>query len=92
MKQYILKDCMVREETDEEEREREEREAAEEAAYWENVDYGEAVDKLIRERYSLSAELAILRQKDEKPHEYEVYYSFCEECKEFVKSKKGIES
>lgn len=91
MKQTIYINGIIREETDEEEREREERAAAEEAEYWDNVDYGEAVNKLIRERYSLSEELAILRQKDEKPHEYEVYYSFCEECKEFVQSKKRIE-
>lgn len=44
-------------------------------------DYGNQVNDLIRRRYSLSEELAILRQKDEKPDEYRVYFAFCEECK-----------
>lgn len=40
----------------------------------------------IRERYSLSEELAIIRQKkDEKPEEYQAYYDYCEECKAYVK-------
>lgn len=44
-------------------------------------DYGNQVNDLIRRRYSLSEELGILRQKDEKPDEYRVYFAFCEECK-----------
>lgn len=44
-------------------------------------DYGNQVNDLIRCRYSLSEELAILRQKDEKPDEYREYFAFCEECK-----------
>lgn len=44
-------------------------------------DYGNQVNNLIRRRYSLSEELAILRQKDEKPDEYRAYFAFCEECK-----------
>lgn len=44
-------------------------------------DYGNQVNDLIRRRYSLSEELGILRQKDEKPEEYRVYFAFCEECK-----------
>lgn len=43
--------------------------------------YGEVVDYLIRQRYSLSSELAILRQRDEKPDEFESYYKYAEECK-----------
>ena len=43
--------------------------------------YGAKVSELIRERYSLDAELAILRQRDEKPDEYQAYFAFCEECK-----------
>lgn len=43
--------------------------------------YGARVSELIRERYSLDAELAILRQRDEKPDEYHTYFVFCEECK-----------
>lgn len=44
-------------------------------------DYGNQVNDLIRRKYSLSEELAILRQKDEKPDEYRTYFAFCEECK-----------
>ena len=43
--------------------------------------YGEKVESLIRERYSLSEELAILRQRDSKPGEFAGYFAFAEECK-----------
>lgn len=52
-------------------------------------DYGNHVNDLIRRRYSLSEELGILRQKDEKPDEYRVYFAFCEECK--AKAKVELE-
>ena len=51
----------------------------------ESIDYGEAVDSKIREKYSVSQEFAILRQKDEKPEEYKEYYDYCEECKKYIK-------
>ena len=60
---------------------------AEEAAYWQSVDYGEAVNAKIRERYSESQEFAILRQRDDKPEEYAEYYAFCESCKAAVKEE-----
>lgn len=59
-----------------------------EKEYWVNVNYAEAVNEKIRERYSISDEFAILRQKDEKPEEYAAYFAYCEECKAFVKQKK----
>lgn len=52
----------------------------------EQIDYGEAVDGKIRERYSISEEFAILRQKEEKPEEYSAYYAYCEECKAKIKT------
>ena len=58
--------------------------------YWQTVDYGEAVENEIRKKYSVSAEFAILRQRDEKPEEYATYYAYCEECKAYVKSKKNL--
>lgn len=61
--------------------------AAAEAEYWQSIDYGEAVNAKIREKYSESQEFAILRQKDDKPAEYAEYYAFCEECKAAVKEK-----
>lgn len=50
-----------------------------------NLTYKNRVNDLIRSRYMLSEELAILRQKDEKPDEYRAYFAFCEECKSKAK-------
>lgn len=47
--------------------------------------YGQEVNRLIRERYTMADELAILRQRDEKPEEYAAYNAYCEECK--IKAK-----
>ena len=60
-----------------------------EREYWASIPYDEAVNAEIRKRYSESQEFAILRQKEEKPEEYDQYYAYCEECKAFVKSKKA---
>lgn len=60
-----------------------------EKAYWTNISYEDAVNAEIRKKYSESAEFAILRQKDEKPNEYAEYYSYCEECKAYVKEQKA---
>ena len=43
--------------------------------------YEERVVQLIRERYDLDAELALLRQRDNKPEEFAEYNAYCEECK-----------
>ena len=43
--------------------------------------YGELVERLIRKKYSVSAELAILRQRDEKPEEFAAYNAYSEQCK-----------
>lgn len=43
--------------------------------------YDAAVSALIRARYSLDAELAILRQRDTKPSEFAAYNAFAEQCK-----------
>lgn len=59
------------------------------AEYWRNVSYDEAVNAEIRKQYSESQEFAILRQKEEKPEEYAIYYAYCEECKALVRKKKG---
>lgn len=47
------------------------------------------IEKLIRLRYSLSDELAILRQRDEKPEEFAAYHAYAEECKKRVKASLG---
>ena len=43
--------------------------------------YESRVESLIRERYTVSQELAILRQQVSKTEEYQAYYNYCEECK-----------
>ena len=47
--------------------------------------YEERVEQLIRERYSLSAELAIQRQRETKAEEFNEYFTYCEECKSKAK-------
>ena len=42
---------------------------------------GEKVTKLIRQKYTLNEELAILRQRDTKPTEFAKYNAYAEECK-----------
>lgn len=45
------------------------------------MDYGETVNGLIRRKYTLSEELAILRQRDTKAEEFEAYNAYAESCK-----------
>lgn len=59
--------------------------------YWQTISYDDAVDAEIRKRYSVSQEFAILRQREEKPNEYNEYYTYCENCKAYVKKQKGVE-
>ena len=58
-----------------------------EREYWASIPYKVAVNNEIRKQYDESDEFAILRQKDEKPEEYEAYFSYCEECKAYVKAQ-----
>ena len=53
-------------------------------------DYTEYVDRLIRRKYSVSAELAILRQRDSKPEEFAAYNAYAEECKAKARAELGI--
>ena len=46
------------------------------------IPYEERVVAKIRERYSVDDELAILRQRDTKPDEFEAYNAYAESCKE----------
>ena len=52
--------------------------------------YESEVNALIREKYTLSQELATLRQRDTKPEEYAEYNAYCEECKAQAKAKYKI--
>jgi hypothetical protein len=54
---------------------------AEQKRFAQTQDYGELVESLIRRKYSLSAELAILRQRDSKPEEFAEYNAYAEQCK-----------
>ena len=49
--------------------------------------YESRVDELIRERYTMSQELAILRQQMTKADKYQAYFAYCEECKAKAKSE-----
>ena len=44
-------------------------------------EYGALVNRLLRERYSLSEELAILRRREEDPDAFAEYNRFAEACK-----------
>lgn len=46
-----------------------------------NASYAELVDAMVREQYTISDELAILRQRDDKPEEFATYNTFVESCK-----------
>jgi hypothetical protein len=52
--------------------------------------YGSMVEKEIRKQYSLSSELAILRQRDDKPEEFAKYNEYVEQCKQKIKAELGI--
>ncbi|MEG2947243.1 MAG: hypothetical protein RR837_10970 [Bacteroidales bacterium] len=49
------------------------------------LNYKNLVEQLIRAKYSISEEFAILRQKEDKPTEYTEYYNYCEQCKQEAK-------
>lgn len=54
------------------------------------IDYPQLVENKIRTRYSVSAELAILRQRNSKPEEFAEYNAFCELCKVEAKTELNI--
>lgn len=51
---------------------------------WESL-YESEIVRRIRKRYTINQELAILRQRDTKPEEYEKYNAYVEDCKAEVK-------
>lgn len=50
-----------------------------------NEEYENKIVSLIRQKYNVNQELAILRQRDTKPLEYQEYYDYVERCKAEVK-------
>lgn len=49
------------------------------------IEYENKIVSLIRKKYNINQELAILRQRDTKPLEFEEYNAYVEQCKEQVK-------
>ena len=56
--------------------------AAMEAMQQPQISYDQVVSDLIREKYTVDQELAINRQRDTKPEEFQEYFDFCEQCKQ----------
>ena len=56
---------------------------------WTNF-YENLVVRKIRAKYSVNEELAILRQRDSKPAEFEEYNAYVEACKAEVKAELEI--
>ena len=55
-----------------------------------NALYENLIVKKIRERYSINEELAILRQRDDKPSEFAEYHDYVEVCKAVAKAELEI--
>ena len=53
--------------------------------YYDGFTYEQKVVALIREKYSIDEELAIQRQRETKPEEFNEYNLYCEECKSKAK-------
>lgn len=51
------------------------------------AEYKNKIEAMIRDRYSLNDELAILRQRDSKPEEFEEYNAYVEKCKASAKAE-----
>ena len=50
------------------------------------AEYPSYVAMKIHEKYSVDDEIAIIRQKEEKPEEYAEYYAYCESVKKEAKA------
>ena len=56
-----------------------------------NLLYKNRVGELISEKYTINDEIALHRQKDSKPDQYQEYYEYCEACKAQAKKELGID-
>lgn len=86
----ICEDGIIRELTQEEIVKEQFQQKEAEKEYYQSFSYGELVNMYGRERYTLSEELAVIRQQKEKPKEYKIYYDYFEECKVRAKRTLGI--
>ena len=55
-----------------------------------NAIYESMIIQKIREKYSINQELAVLRQRDEKPEEFAEYNAYVEQCKAEIKAELEI--
>ncbi|MBE6588821.1 MAG: hypothetical protein E7643_01460 [Ruminococcaceae bacterium] len=53
--------------------------------------YPDLVSEYIRKKYSINAELALLRQREEKPEEFAAYNAYAEQCKREARRVLGME-
>ena len=53
--------------------------------------YPQLVEYLIRQRYTISQELAIHRQRTSKKAEFNTYNTYCEDCKAKAKELLNLE-
>lgn len=51
------------------------------------VKYEDMIVSKIRKKYSINQELAVLRQRDSKPEEYQEYFNYVEQCKKEAKEE-----
>jgi len=58
--------------------------------FWNKPDYEYLVSEVIKTRYSINGEIALLRQKDVKGWEFKEYNDFCENAKAMVKKDLGL--
>ena len=49
------------------------------------IEYENKIVALIRKKYNINQELAILRQRDTKPEEFAEYNEYVEQCKKIIK-------
>lgn len=52
----------------------------------------EEISAVINAKYSIDQQIAILRQRDTKPEEYEAFYNFAEQVKSTVKASRAAET
>lgn len=55
-----------------------------------DLSYGGLINLLIRNQYTIDAELSLHRQRNVKIAEFEAYNDYCEACKESVRSVLNI--
>lgn len=60
---------------------------AEELVKARDTKYKQLIEEKIREKYSISDEIGLLRQQNDKPEEYTEYYTYVEQCKATAKAE-----